>query len=98
MIKGQYIQNVRPIIFISMFCSVRITIIQLTIGNMNKYVSGRKVSQQGDNTENKHEDEEIPEKLHNILAHIEDLVKNNDLVQKTETTAFYMDPQEDSAI
>ena len=73
-----------------------VSTIQLAIGSMEKYVSGRRISMLGDDAEDIPEAGDVQDKLENILAHIEDLVEINYLVRKTEATEFYNNPHEDS--
>jgi hypothetical protein len=75
-----------------------VSIIQLAISSMDKYVSSRRISIPGDDAEDIPEAGNVEDKLENILAHIEDLVEIKHLVRKTETTAFYNDPHEDSDV
>ena len=75
-----------------------VSTIQLAIGSMEKYVSGRRISMLGDDAEDIPEAGDVQDKLENILAHIEDLVEINYLVRKTEATEFYNNPHEDSDV
>ena len=53
--------------------------IKLAIGNLNGYVDTKKVFLLGDTKEKKGEEESVPEQLHNVFSHIEDLVEVTDI-------------------
>ena len=83
-------------ILISVFCSMMVSNIQLAIGSMDKYVSGKRISMPGDGAEDIPEAGDVEDRLENILSHIEDLVEVKYLVRKTEATEFYNNPHVDS--
>ena len=63
--------------------------IKLAIGNMNRYVDTKRVFLLGDTKENL---DDVPEQLHNIISHIEDLVEVTDRVRNSDVADLYMDP------
>ena len=64
----------------------------MAIENMNRYVDTKKVFLLGDTKEKQNEEEPVPEQLHNIISHIEDLVEVIDRVRNSEVAELYMDP------
>ena len=64
----------------------------MAIENMNRYVDTKKVFLLGDTKEKQNEEEPVPEQLHNIISHIEDLVEVTDRVRNSEVAELYMDP------
>ena len=64
----------------------------MAIENMNRYVDTKKVFLLGDTKEKQNEEEPVPEQLHNISSHIEDLVEVTDRVRNSEVAELYMDP------
>ena len=59
---------------------------------MNAYVDSRKVFLPGDVKKDQNDERTIPEQLHNIFSHIEDLVEVTDRVKNSEVANLYMDP------
>ena len=64
----------------------------MAIENMNRYVDTKKVFLLGDTKEKQNEEEPVPEQLHNIISHIEDLVEVIDRVRNSEVAELFMDP------
>ena len=77
--------------FINIF-RLLISNIKLAIGNMNRYVDTKRVFLLGDTKENEDDEKHVPEQLHNVISHIEDLVEVTDRVRNSDVADLYMDP------